>query len=296
VPYLLIMRRFNNCLLQFNLQKRHLNTGFCHTAHSPCNQEILLAVLTRNYSSSTMQVYPDPKSTPLALLLNARFILFYIILFLLFSQLHEMSHILTGRFICGCFGEQLDFNIWSLCGNCFEENAYGIIPSLAGPAFSFICIWFGVYLLMQKRKDLLMIGFLLVLINKPFARLFTVAMRGGDELTAARKLFTPQVAPDHIWLITLGIVSLLTIPPLWICCKKLQNRGRVWIILLLCLLPMIFQYIYQFKFLNGLLKKGIGSDHPFMGIANLIHLHTIFLLLAALFLGRSWMRTNKKDI
>lgn len=220
----------------------------------------------------------------LILPITGRFISFCIVLFLLFSQFHELSHIIAGRLVCGCFGEQLDFNVWSLCGNCFDENPAGFIPSLAGPAFSFICIWAGVYLLGSKRNSLLMIGFLLVMINKPFARLFTVIMGGGDELKVATKLLSSQ-SSQYSWILTLLIILLLTIPPLIICYRKLHHPKRLLIIISFCILPMVIQYFYQFRLLNSLLKKGIGSANPLMGIANLIHWHTLLLLLIALWMG-----------
>ena len=218
---------------------------------------------------------------------NTLFVLFYIVLFLLFTQLHELSHIITGRLICGCYGTQADFNIWTLCGTCFDNNPYGFWPVLAGPVFSFAGIWTGVYLLRAKSPSTMFWGFLFILINKPFARLFTVAMKGGDELNVARKLSSGKLPDSSIWIITLILIFLLTVPPLYGCYKKLQHKRKLLLVISLCILPMIFQYVYQFKFLNRLLAKGIGAGTAYMGIANLIHIHTLLMLLIALFLFKS---------
>jgi hypothetical protein len=224
--------------------------------------------------------------------INARFVLFYIVLFLLFTQLHELSHIVYGRVVCGCYGTQLDFNTWTLYGSCFEYNPFGFLPSLAGPAFSFAGIWTGVYLLRTNRKPAMWWGFLLVLVNKPFARFFTVLIKGGDELNAARKLWSGELPDTYIWIITLLVIFFLTVPPLYYCYIKLQNKKRLLIVISFCILPMIFQYMYEFRLLNWLLQKGIGAANPFMGIANLIHIHTLLMLLISLGLYRSMQRSQ----
>jgi len=218
---------------------------------------------------------------------NMRFVLFYMALFLLFTQLHELSHIITGRLVCGCYGAQADFNIWTLCGTCFENNPYGFLPVLAGPVFSFAGVWIGVYLLRAKDQSNIFLGFLLVLINKPFARLFTVLMKGGDELNAARKLLSDKLPDSYIWIISLSVILLLSIPPLYSCYKKLKNKRKLLLVAGLCVGPMIFQYCYEFKLLNKLLEKGWGAGSPYMGIANLIHLHTLLILFVCLFLFKS---------
>jgi hypothetical protein len=193
---------------------------------------------------------------------------------LLFGQFHEMVHMIIGRLICGCWGTQLDFNIWQFCNSC---NANTYIASLAGPFFSFLMMWIGVFLLKNQSYAYKLFGFFLIFGNKAFARIFTALMGSGDEITALKIIFN-DLQPVTIKIIGAVIVLLFALPPLIFAYKSLKQRYAWLIVIGFSVLPLVFQQFYQFKMLNSFLKSGFLAQIHFMGIADLIHLHTLLMI------------------
>ncbi len=77
-------------------------------------------------------------------------------------EAHEIVHTAVCRLICGCWGER-DFNVWGLCEGCIQAHPTSLIATFAGPLFTFIMIWIGLYLMRKKENESnLAIGFALI--------------------------------------------------------------------------------------------------------------------------------------
>jgi hypothetical protein len=57
--------------------------------------------------------------------LSVGFVIAFISLRFVMHEAHELVHTFVGRVICGCWGP-MDFNIWSLCEGCYEENKIAV--------------------------------------------------------------------------------------------------------------------------------------------------------------------------
>lgn len=209
--------------------------------------------------------------------ITAVYIIAFLAFSMVFSQLHEMAHISIGRWVCGQWGTQIDFNIWILVPDCFESNPSAVFASLAGPIFTYIMIGFGCLMLRSPQHQLW--GFTMIMGNKPFARLFTVAVGGGDENTALRLLFADNWYPWAIKVLAFVIVFALTFPVLWWVYKMLTNKYKFWIVLGFSFLPLVFLMLYQFKLLKFILDSGFFAEIHFMGIPDLIHWHTLLMII-----------------
>ncbi|HEY9196781.1 MAG TPA: hypothetical protein VIM77_10965 [Mucilaginibacter sp.] len=167
-----------------------------------------------------------------------------------FGQLHEIAHLLTVYLVCGCPGKQADFNLWTACPSC-ENNPLSFLPTLAGPFFSYVMMWAGFFLLRSNRKDYWPPGFVLVMGNLAFARVFTAAMGGGDETTVLRHFLSPRVDLLLIKITGFAMVLLLAGPPMYMVYKRLLNKKRACFFAMVALSPMIVMFIYEFKFLGS---------------------------------------------
>lgn len=193
----------------------------------------------------------------------------------LFGQLHEMAHLTAAYMVYGRPGKQIDFNLWTLCTGC-EANPYSYVPTIFGPVFSYLCMWTGYFMLRSENRKIWNLAFVLVLGNLAFARIFTAAMGGGDEITVLKELMSDQ----PLWLIkTLGflLVFAAAFPPLYLTHKRLDNKKRILLMVGFCLLPLLIMYPYEFILLGKLLKAGFFAKQHFLGIADFIGLHTLLM-------------------
>jgi hypothetical protein len=77
-------------------------------------------------------------------------------------------------------------------------------------------------------------GFALVIANKPFLRLLTAAMGGGDE-----GVLWDLVSPDAgRWFATATVLAL-SLPPMWACGRALSPRHRGRVFAAAFVLPML---------------------------------------------------------
>jgi len=191
-------------------------------------------------------------------------------------ELHELIHTAVGRIICGCWGQR-DFNVWQLCEGCIEDHPIAVLSVFAGPLFTFIMIWSGVYFLKtantNRQKTL---GFVLIFANIPFARIFTAAMGSGDEVTGIRILLHNHTIA---WIAGLLIVLLLTVFPLYEAFTMISNKKRVGYFLLFLLVPMLLDMVIVFGLMNTLLKKEILSNYWILGSPILITLFTALVTI-----------------
>ncbi|HEY0676895.1 MAG TPA: hypothetical protein VGD17_01370, partial [Chitinophagaceae bacterium] len=141
-------------------------------------------------------------------------------------ELHEISHTAVARLQCGCWGQR-DFNVWDICNACSLE-ANTILATIAGPLFTYALIWAGYFLMLKKADNSYQsLGWVLVFANKPFARIFTVLMKGGDETVITRSLFSQQSLSLTTWMLEIIVVLMLIVPPLIKAWKLLKPGNRL---------------------------------------------------------------------
>jgi hypothetical protein len=195
-------------------------------------------------------------------------------------EAHEIIHTSVGRIICGCWGQR-DFNVWSLCDNCFEQNPIAIISTFAGPIFTLIMIWIGTFLIGdEKTERQKAMGFSLIFANIPFARILTAAIGGGDEVSGLYELSKNY---PMAWTIGLSLIVAITIIPLRKAYNLIENRKKIVWFLLFFILPTFIDLLLVLGVMNTLLEKGILSNYWILGSPEIVTLWTflvtgIFLL------------------
>ena len=193
-------------------------------------------------------------------------------LIVVLKELHELSHIIPGRIICGCWGAFRDFNLISICEPCLQENPITLFASFGGPIFSYLCMWAGLWLLLKPGINQKWLGFALLFASKPFARLFTAIVGGGDEYGAFRRIFGESLSQGFIQIMTVLVILAIILPPLVIAYKNIQNRYKSLWFTAFFLLPMFFDYIVVMGFFNSLLQKGILAEPFIFATPWLVHI------------------------
>jgi hypothetical protein len=207
----------------------------------------------------------------------------FVALELLLHDAHELVHIWTGRLMCGGWGTR-DFNAWTLSPGCETW-----VPTAVGPIFSYLIIWAGVALLGSAAWRTRAAGLALVFGPKPFARLFTALMGGGDEMVVARALTGVTTRTPAVWLATVLIVAALTVPPMllgWRALAGTPARGRWFIGLLLG--PMLFELLVLLGLFNRLLAAGVLATPVVAGTPLLVAIVAAVTFAICLFTAR-WL-------
>jgi len=216
--------------------------------------------------------------------LSFSYILTFLLLLIVMLELHEIVHILAGRWLCGCWGTR-DFNVWSLCSGC-EGSAWSWWPTLAGPLFSFALMWVGMFWLSSANPARKAFGFALIFSNIPFGRISTVMMGGGDEMVVTRHFLKDHWSRLSMILLCSAILLALGLPPIIKAYRTLTNKRRgLWIAGFLTL-PLLFLLLYVLTFLNSILNKGFLSTPWIMGTPLLITLHTALAFILLLLLRK----------
>lgn len=148
------------------------------------------------------------------------------------SFAHEFTHHATGAWLCGAPG-RMSLSLFALDAACGERWPW---TTAAGPALSFALMWIGMGLVVRavRRGEDPWWGFALVIANKPFLRLFTAAMGGGDE-----GVLWDLVAPEAGRWIATATVLALSLPPMVACWRALAPQRRGWVFAGAFLLPML---------------------------------------------------------
>jgi len=198
-----------------------------------------------------------------------------------FGQFHEIIHLVNARAVCGVPGTQFDFNLWSASDSC-ANNPLVWMATLFGPVFSYIIMWAGFFMLLSGNKNLWSAGFVLVLGNLPFARIFTAAMGGGDETTVLKSLLMPGMGMLAVKVIGFAAVFALAFPPLYMTFKRLQSKNRLYMIIGFSVLPLLIMWVYEFKLLGFVLRSGFFATRHYLGIPDLVYYHTFLMLIITL--------------
>jgi hypothetical protein len=159
---------------------------------------------------------------------DARSLLALVALTWLASFAHEFTHHLVAAGVCGGTG-RMSLSLFAIDAGCGDAWPWS---TAAGPALSYALMWLGIPLLSSARWRLL--GFGLVIADKPFLRLFTALAGGGDE-GVLWDLLSPEWGR---WLAS-ATVLLLSLPPLLACWRVLAPRRRGWVFAGAMLLPML---------------------------------------------------------
>ncbi|KUG09932.1 hypothetical protein [Solirubrum puertoriconensis] len=216
----------------------------------------------------------------MTLRLRLPYVVAFLLCTLVFTELHELAHLTVAGLVCGCYGPR-DFNVWETCVQCSNPEL-GFLASAAGPLFSYAMMWLGMWGLRSANPVRRGLGLTLLFANLPFARLLTVAMGGGDELTLVRALAGSSEAYALYRGIATAVVFALGGIPLIVALRRIGNR-RAWLwVAGLCVAPLLFEFGYLFQLMNGLLERGTLADVWFMGTPGLIWVHSLLALMLLL--------------
>ena len=194
-------------------------------------------------------------------------------------EAHELSHTAVGRLVCGGWGPR-NFNTWDLPADCTS-----VIPTVAGPVFSFALMWIGAAMLGAPSRRWLPLGLALVITANPFARLLTAVLGGGDEGALVRHWTgLPRGMPAI--LLTALPVALLVSVPLWRAWNRLAPRRRPLHFTGLLVLPMLVTGLLLFVAGNRLLRLGVLAGPELAGTPLLVWLVTLVAAGAAVALRR----------
>jgi hypothetical protein len=212
------------------------------------------------------------------------------------SELHEQAHVRTHLVLSGCYFER-DFNNLYPCAAGTDTG--GVLPdmasSMAGPLFSYLVMWFGVWLLARAstpaRRS---IGFTLIFAPLPFARVFTALMGGGDERGFMRLLVDGVMPlPATRWL-AVALTLAFCAPPVWMAWRATANRHRTWLVAGLCVVPLLVVGAYKLLFLNALLLKGVLATPLIFGTPAFVVIVFAFMIVATALSWR-WLQGLEGD-
>lgn len=208
------------------------------------------------------------------------------LLFLSFvmQETHEIAHTAIGRLICGCWGKR-NFNLWTLCSGCSDENPLSILATFAGPVYSFLVIWTGYFLLRKHSPKMKSIGLALIVSSMPFSRIITPLLGGGDEVYAFNVLWKNHTLA---WIVSVILVLALAIPPVAKVWSTIENRRKVVWLLGLIFVPFIATGLVVFGvFQTLLLENGVLNEYWILGSPILITVWLLICISIGVLFGKS---------
>jgi hypothetical protein len=168
---------------------------------------------------------------------------------------HELAHHVTGFLICGEWGYKT-FNSFSLAPGCSQQHPSTFwLATLAGPVvFNYIPIWIGFFCMRRADAGSKLFGLTLVFATIPIMRIVFSALHANDEPWVIHHLF----GNSHVafWLMNVAI-WLLTVPPMILAWKTIQNRHRF----VLFLFYLLALPVFVFFFVGIVLENMIVKQH-----------------------------------
>jgi len=208
---------------------------------------------------------------------GVRWWLAYTFLLLTVHEAHELVHAVTARAICGVWPER-DFNAWRIVGECSSWA-----PTAAGPLFSYLVMAAGAWLALRAKGNGRWAGLALLFAGNPFARIFTVALGGGDEMVVAQRIADLATRTLSLRLVVLAVVGAVcgtAIVSGWRAMQGLWRRA-VWFSAIM-LWPMVVTGTL-FVVGNRLLRQGVLADASIAGTPRLVLLSSVlFAVIAAM--------------
>jgi hypothetical protein len=212
--------------------------------------------------------------------LSFHFVIAFIALIFFMHEAHEIVHTVTGRLICGCWGKR-DFNVWDLCEGCFDQSLVSLIPTYAGPAFTFIMLWVGAFLLKEENSNAQKsFGLALVFGSLTSIRILNALFGMGDEIFATRQLLGDRALA---WTIGLSSILIITAYPLYKAYVSISNKRRLLWFVGLFIGPIILDISVVLFFLNTLLENKILSEYWILGSPMIVTLWTILVTTILVF-------------
>jgi hypothetical protein len=210
--------------------------------------------------------------------LTPTYIFSFLMLLFVLSECHELAHTITGRLICGCWGER-DFNQWDLCKSC-ENNPLGFISTMMGPIFSFAMAYLGAsWLNKDYSLEKQTLGFSMIFASTIFGRLLNVfPFGGGDEFT----VFYNQVFNENRTFSLVAafiLIAVIVFYPIRKAYLFLENKHRWAWILGFCLVPFITVLIMILGVLNTILASGFLADYWILGSPKVVTLWTTTVII-----------------
>lgn len=191
--------------------------------------------------------------------LTAKYLLAFVCLAAILGIGHELAHHVTGFVICGEWGYKT-FNSFKLAAGCPQHHpATFWLATLAGPVlFNYIPIWIGFFHMRRADAGSKLFGMTLVFATIPIMRIVFSVLHANDEPWIVRHLFGDS--PLAFWLMNVAI-WLLTLPPLILAWRTIQNRHRAFLFLFYLLaLPVFVFFVVGIVLENMIVKQHILSD------------------------------------
>jgi hypothetical protein len=213
---------------------------------------------------------PDPES------LRVRWWIAFSLLILAIHEAHELAHVLTGRVLCGTWAAR-DFNAWWFTAECSS-----VLPTVAGPVFSYLVMIAGALAALRVRPSLRWAGVALLFAANPFARIFTAAMGGGDEMVVGKRIAATAARTPAVPLLVLLFVAAVCGTSLilgWRAMRGLRRR-TLWFVVL-TIWPMIVTGTLLFAIGNRLLRAGVLAEPKLAGAPPLVLVVTAVVVVLA---------------
>lgn len=192
---------------------------------------------------------------------------------MLYASLHELVHHFTGYLVCGAWGYKSFNSFETAC----EGEAISYLATYAGPLFTFIMMYVGMYLLRTNKSHFhSQLGFAMIFAQMPVQRMLGPIMGFNDELYATGRLFGYTTL--NTWIVII-LVWAVCMPPLIQAYKAIQNKRKLlWFLLYALLLPYILFGPMFFLLEYLMLQKGV-LDQAVIGIGLLFIINEIVTIL-----------------
>lgn len=188
------------------------------------------------------------------------------LLLLAIHEAHELAHAVAGRILCGAWPIR-DFNAWHLATECPSWW-----PTAAGPLFSYLLMFIGAALALRNASHR-WLGIAILFAANPFARIFTAAMGGGDEMVVMQRIANVEQRTPLLRAAVLLFVLIIcgtAIVAGWRAMRGTPRRALLFPLVLLW--PMILTGVALFAIGNGLLKAGVLATPIIAGAPLLVML------------------------
>lgn len=189
---------------------------------------------------------------------RARWWIAFSLLILAVHEAHELAHVLTGRALCGTWAAR-DFNAW-----WFTTPCHSVWPTVAGPLFSYLLMFIGA----RMRREA---GVALLLAANPFARIFTAAMGGGDEMVVGKRIAATAQRTPVVHLLVLLVVTAICGTALFLAWRAMRGlpRRTLWFVGMM-VWPMVVTGVLLFAIGNRLLRAGVLAEPAIAGAPPLV--------------------------
>lgn len=206
---------------------------------------------------------------------------YFVVMF--YASAHELVHHFFARAVCGSWGTKTFNSFHTTCEGTFGSY----MSTLAGPIYTFACMYLGWWLLASARSTPFrrQLGFAIIFAQLPLQRITGPLLGFNDELYVTAHFFGNSAATR--WLTFAAILSIC-LPPLVGAFRAIQNRWRfTWFLFYLCLFPALI-WGPVFMGLEYLLLTHHVLNGQWIGIAHLFILNEIITVIGY-YATRRWL-------